>query len=82
MQPTQKSPQIESLLTAITGKSRQDCIKNGTCTTCDTFDGIVRLEPGSFIDDLSRIEYTISGMCQNCQDSVFGQDPFDISKDY
>ena len=27
---------------------------------------------GEFTDDLSRCEYAISGMCQKCQDSVFG----------
>lgn len=26
-----------------------------------------------FRDDLSRKEYQISGMCQECQDSVFGR---------
>ena len=25
-----------------------------------------------FRDDLSRKEYSISGLCQNCQDEVFG----------
>ena len=28
--------------------------------------------PGSFRDALSAKEYRISGMCQNCQDRVFG----------
>lgn len=27
-----------------------------------------------FKDDLSRREYRISGLCQACQDSVFGSD--------
>jgi len=27
-----------------------------------------------FRDELSQREYGISGMCQNCQDSVFGVD--------
>jgi len=76
-EPSQKSEGIESLLTAITGKSRPDTIKAGQCTTCDA----TGLTTASFTDDLSRKEYTISGMCQACQDSVFGTDPFDISQD-
>ena len=27
-----------------------------------------------FQDDLSRREYRISGLCQKCQDSVFGEE--------
>jgi len=29
---------------------------------------------GEFRNDLSRKEYKISGLCQKCQDSVFGVD--------
>jgi len=36
----------------------------GLCTTC-----IKRIGP--FKNELSRIEYAISGMCQECQDKVF-----------
>ena len=35
------------------------------CPTCGK-------EVGEFRDDLSRKEFTISGMCQSCQDSMFG----------
>jgi hypothetical protein len=35
------------------------------CVTCGG-------EVGEFRDALSRKEYGISGMCQKCQDSVFG----------
>lgn len=43
-------------------------IKSRVCALCTpikfvTFD--------DFRDDLSRKEYTISGMCQQCQDKVF-----------
>jgi hypothetical protein len=31
----------------------------------------------SFRDDLSRKEYQISGMCQRCQDDIFGADEED-----
>tara|TARA_R100000008_G_scaffold26216_1_gene14299 strand:- start:823 stop:1041 length:219 start_codon:yes stop_codon:yes gene_type:complete len=65
MEPTKKSPQIESLLTSITGVSRVGAVREASCVTCG---GEARI----FRDDLSRKEYTISGMCQDCQDKVFG----------
>jgi len=38
------------------------------CTAC----GSEWIFPDNFIDDLSRKEFKISGLCQKCQDSVFG----------
>jgi RNA polymerase-binding transcription factor DksA len=38
--------------------------RQGYCVTCDN-------EVHEFRDELSRIEYGISGMCQECQDKVF-----------
>jgi len=37
------------------------------CPTCQD-------EIGEFRNDISIKEFSISGMCQKCQDSVFGQD--------
>ena len=70
MQPTYKAPQIDALLSEIifNGKDRATCVREGTCVTCDA-QGIVAT---SFRDDVSRKEYQISGMCQSCQDDVFG----------
>jgi len=62
--PTYKNPQIEHLIMQMTGKDRRTTIKEGHCITCEV--GVT-----TFRDDLSRKEYTISGMCQQCQDSVF-----------
>lgn len=40
-------------------------IRKGICPICN--------QPiGPFKNALSEKEYTISGMCQNCQDKVFG----------
>jgi hypothetical protein len=64
-EPTYKSPAIESLLTSITGISRQDAMRLGICTWCK---GPV----SQFKDVESRKEYCTSGMCQNCQDQTFG----------
>ena len=67
LEPTLKAPAIEGLLTSLTGKNRVDTIHAGKCTTCDAPRDTVVV----FLDELSRKEYTISGMCQKCQDKVF-----------
>ena len=71
IKPSFKAPQIDALLSEIifNGKDRVTCIKEGTCITCDDANGIIA---SSFRDDISRKEYAISGMCQSCQDDVFG----------
>jgi len=40
-------------------------LRKGICTTCQT-----KIE--GFNNEISLKEYRISGMCQSCQDSVFG----------
>lgn len=42
-------------------------VENDKCPTCG-------MPVGGFRDELSRKEYGISGMCQACQDSVFGEE--------
>ena len=64
---TFKNKEIESVLTAVFGRSRIEAVKNKSCVSCDTTDV-------SFTDELSAIEYSISGMCQTCQDSTFGDE--------
>lgn len=44
-----------------------NAIKQNKCPTCGK-------PVGEFRDELSRTEYKISGMCQECQDSVFGEE--------
>jgi len=51
------------------GKDRRTCIEEGICLTCDESKG---LKATSFRDDISRKEYSISAMCQSCQDDIFG----------
>ena len=45
-----------------------DRILNGLCVTCNDE---ISLQALTQMDDISRKEYSISGMCQVCQDSVF-----------
>jgi len=65
MKATIKNSSIDKVLTQMTGKDRYDTVMESLCMTCDGY----AIE---FKDKISEKEYTISGMCQDCQDSVFG----------
>ena len=62
---TFKNSDIEAMLSKLTGVSRIGAVAEASCVTCSG-------NATSFRDSLSKKEYTISGMCQECQDSVFG----------
>ena len=64
---TLKSPEIEAMLSKLTGVSRVGAVAESSCATCSG-------EAKTFRNDISRKEYTISGMCQECQDSVYAGD--------
>jgi hypothetical protein len=64
MKATWKAKRIDDLLTAFTGNDRATSVVENTCAVCN---GVA----DSFVDDLSKREYKISGMCQKCQDAVF-----------
>ena len=66
--PSEKAPELDILITSIFGVDRKESIKSKTCATCGS---AVKLL--SFKDALSLKEFHISGMCQPCQDSVFGE---------
>jgi hypothetical protein len=55
----------EEMAFALFGRSSTIAILNGQCVKCGEFN----LE---FSDELSRREHGISGLCQCCQDSIFG----------
>ena len=67
--PAPKSPVIESMLEQqsqeLYGRSRKASIENDVCLVCGRKELV-------FKNELSRKEYTISGMCQKCQDDIFG----------
>lgn len=66
-----KTAEMDAALDGITdklfGRSRTECLNTGVCVTCGG-------EVAGFKDAFSRGEYDISGMCQLCQDAVFGGD--------
>jgi hypothetical protein len=65
MEPTQKSHQIESLLTDLFQVDRKKSITEDQCVAC-------KFPATHFKDEISRREFSISGFCQKCQDKVFG----------
>jgi len=62
-----KSPQMEKFLNDLAkhmyGRERN----SGVCVSC----GSDKVKPEDFKNNLSRKEYTISYLCQECQDKVF-----------
>jgi len=66
LEATFKHQGIEQMLTALTGVSRVGAVAEASCVTC-------KGEASEFRDSLSQKEYTISGMCQKCQDDIFGE---------
>lgn len=64
-EPSHKSPALESELVSLLGGSRREAIMADKCMSCG-------LDATEFRDEISRKEFTISGLCQDCQDSVFG----------
>jgi len=55
----------EEMALQLFGRSPSVCKAGGQCVKCGEFN----LE---FNDELSRKEYGISGLCQCCQDGIFG----------
>ena len=67
MEPSEKSAELSSFLEDMFG--RTTAITNDLCVSCNRD---IRDFRDDFRDDLSRREYVISGLCQRCQDEVFG----------
>ena len=71
MTPSSKHPKITTFLDSTTrklfGSPRTAAISQDTCVFCG--------KPATdFNDELSAKEFTISGLCQSCQDTIFGKD--------
>lgn len=60
-----QKPDLNKPAFKIFPKAAED-IAAGNCPTCGK-------PVGKFKDELSKKEFGISGMCQACQDSVFGE---------
>ena len=68
LEKAEKNEVIENMLEGLSkmiGTPRSVAFKTSTCVTCGS-------EAKDFRDATSEKEYTISGMCQNCQDKIWG----------
>ena len=63
--PTQKSENIDSFITNIFGIDRKQNIMDGICVSCKS-------PATEFDSNMSYKEFCISGLCQKCQDKIFG----------
>lgn len=67
MKPTEKAADIDNLLMSM-GYDRRGSISENKCVFCAK-----PINPETeFRDECSRREFTISGICQKCQDKTFG----------
>lgn len=62
-----KTPEMKAAIESVFPSTKQ-AIDECKCPICKKSIDV----NNSFRDDLSRREYLISGMCQNCQDSIWG----------
>lgn len=69
MTPTKKHDNMERALEQVFGFDRRTAIILDLCQPAPIGCGG---EATTFRDELSRREFRISGLCQKCQDSVFG----------
>lgn len=77
MKASPKNPAIDKCITNIFGIDRVKCIQENKCPCCKA-----DINVNEFRDTLSVKEWTISGMCQACQDSVFdAPEPYDDNYD-
>jgi hypothetical protein len=68
---SQKSPQVRGMIESMfpTGTvflGTLELIRNKQCPLCES---TITLD--SFKDELSKLEYRVSGMCQKCQDAFW-----------
>lgn len=55
---------VDGFAKQVFGRTNSESINTNTCVSCG-------LPADKFKDKISQKEYTISGLCQKCQDSVF-----------
>jgi hypothetical protein len=68
MEPSDKSKAmtraLDDISQALFGRTRGGAIGNNKCVSCGG-------DAKEFKNDISRKEYTISGLCQKCQDEIW-----------
>jgi len=67
--PSPKLPELEAFLEGIFGTAREASIMADRCVNPPVGCAGPATE---FRDEISKREFRISGLCQKCQDSIFG----------
>ncbi len=62
--PSDKVPEIDEMIQEVFGIDRVKSIKENKCVFCGR-------DATEFRDELSKKEFSISGICQSCQDSIW-----------
>lgn len=68
-QPANKNDPVENFINEAFGVNRRSSVRANICVSKPIGCGLPATE---FKDALSAKEYTISGLCQRCQDKIFG----------
>ncbi len=63
---TKKDPSLDDVIKDIFGIDRIQSVSDDVCVSC-------KKEARVFTDAISKKEYSISGLCQSCQDTVFNR---------
>ncbi len=74
MKPTTKTIALDTYFAATFGIDRNAAVMQGVCSCCGG-------DATTFDDNLSAKEYTISGLCQDCQNIAFAPDDEDVWTD-
>jgi hypothetical protein len=72
MKPTPKAKEINDFLNSLSGANREETISSNKCIPPPIGCGRIITPDTEFRNETSRKEYQISGLCQQCQDKVFG----------
>lgn len=65
---TKRRPEIQKMLDTFTKTAFGTIQTSEACVCCKT----TKVQTWDFVDEISRKEFKISGMCQGCQDNTFG----------
>lgn len=65
----------ENIMRQMGFNKEMDNVKNNICPCCNT-----PVNQDEFKDELSKREFKISGLCQKCQDEVFGAEEEDFEE--
>lgn len=66
----------DDIMTKLGYGKQVEAKNNGICPQCNA-----KVDPASFRDEVSAREFKISGLCQACQDEVFGTEKYEAEEE-